>query len=155
MRYSKSFQKNESFSNALSGFISDGFPVAVCCGTNAWSSLSGNPEVSSNNLFNAAKAMRKANGLGLINANWSAQPSMTHVTFAWPAFLMTACLGWNAETPPEYLKKALPDLLDAHIFGCCGYNLGKICVLFATFCSVFDLFEFSPRNLKRSKTLVT
>ena len=48
---------------------------------------------------------------------------MTHVSFAWPAFLMTASLAWNSGTPQAYLRTILPNLLDAHVFGYCGWNL--------------------------------
>ena len=69
------------------------------------------------------KAIRKFAGLGFLTANWSSHPSMTHVSFAWPAFLMTASLAWNSGTPQAYLRTILPNLLDAHVFGYCGWNL--------------------------------
>jgi len=117
------FQKNEAFTNALSGYVHDGQPVAICCGTNAWSNFAGNPDMAFKNMFSAVKAIRKFSGVGFLTANWSSHPSMTHVSFAWPAFLMTASLGWNSATPESYLRMILPSLLDAHVFGACGWNL--------------------------------
>ena len=49
------FQKNEAFTNALSGYVHDGQPVAICCGTNAWSNFAGNPDMAFNNMFSAVK----------------------------------------------------------------------------------------------------
>lgn len=117
------FQKEEAFSNALSGYIEAGLPVAICSGTNAWSNLAGHPDVAFSNTYSASKTINKVKGSGLINAHWSAHPSMTHVTFAWPAFITTACLSWNCDTPENYLKTNLPNLLTAHVFQVCGFNL--------------------------------
>ena len=75
------------------------------------------------NFYFFVKAIRKFSGVGFLTANWSSHPSMTHVSFAWPAFLMTASLGWNSTTPESYLRMILPSLLDAHVFGACGWNL--------------------------------
>ena len=59
----------------------------------------------------------------MINAQWSSHPSMTHLTFAWTGYLMTASVGWNSSIPESYVKSVLPDLLDIHLFGKCGFNL--------------------------------
>ena len=36
---------------------------------------------------------------------------------------MTASIGWNSNIPESYLRSVLPDLLDIHLFGQCGFNL--------------------------------
>ena len=97
-------QKNEAFSNALSPLVARGLPVAICCGTSAWSNLAGNPEVAINNSSAAMRALRKNAGIGVINAHWSSHPSMTHVAFAYPAFLLNASLSWNSDIPESYLR---------------------------------------------------
>ena len=97
-------QKNEAFSNALSPLVARGLPVAICCGTSAWSNLAGNPEVAINNSSAAMRAVRKNAGIGVINAHWSSHPSMTHVAFAYPAFLLNASLSWNSDIPESYLR---------------------------------------------------
>ena len=61
-------QKNEAFTNALSSYVQDGFPVAICTGTTAWSNLAGNPDVAVNNSLAACKSINKCSGIGLINA---------------------------------------------------------------------------------------
>ena len=55
INYVSFFQKNEAFTNALSGYVHDGQPVAICCGTNAWSNFAGNPDMAFNNMFSAVK----------------------------------------------------------------------------------------------------
>ncbi len=97
-------QKNEAFSNALAPFVAKGLPVAICCGTSAWSNLAGNPEVAINNSSAAMRALRKNAGIGVINAHWSSHPSMTHVAFAYPSFLLNASLSWNSDIPETYLR---------------------------------------------------
>jgi hypothetical protein len=119
LSYFLKIQKNEAFTNALSGFIQCGLPVSVCSGTVAWSNLAGNPEIAINNGISAAKCMRKNSGVGVTTAHWSSHPSMTHGTFAWPGFVLGAGLGWNSNIPESYVKSALPDLLDVHVFGNC------------------------------------
>ncbi len=48
---------------------------------------------------------------------------MTHLAFATPSFIISASLAWNKGTPEAFLKAQLPALLDAHVFGTCGFNL--------------------------------
>ena len=78
-------QKNEAFTNALSSYVQDGFPVAICTGTTAWSNLAGNPDVAVNNSLAACKSINKCSGIGLINAQvsntmWKLQNfSVTHI----------------------------------------------------------------------------
>ena len=100
----KIFQKNEAFTNALSAYICEGLPIVICTGTTAWSNLAGNPEIAMNNALAASRSIRKSSGMGLINAQWSSHPSMTHLTFSWPGFLMTACLSWNSNVPESYMR---------------------------------------------------
>ena len=80
-------------------------------------------DVALNNALAAAKSMRKCAGTGIICAHWSSHPSMTHKTFAWPAFLLTASLSWNGDTPESYLKAVMSRLLDTLVFGACGFSL--------------------------------
>ena len=66
---------------------------------------------------------------------------------------MSASLGWNSSTPENYLKSVMPSLLDAHVFGICGFNLDGTRIDHSNFSAGKALIDFgqaeSNLDLKR------
>lgn len=122
------FQRDEAFTNALSGFNATGLSVGICSGTNAWSNLSGNPSVALYNASSAAKSIHRYSGVGMTTAHWSSHPSLAHLSFAWPGFLAGAGVAWNTETPIPFVQSVIHTLIDVLVLGHCGFTVdGRYC----------------------------
>ena len=73
----------------------------MCTGTCSWSSLAGSPSTTLENGYAAARAAIKLGGASCmcVTAHWSSHPSLGHLVFAWPGFLIGAGQSWNNTTP--------------------------------------------------------
>ncbi|CAB4061227.1 unnamed protein product [Lepeophtheirus salmonis] len=112
-----------SFEKCLHGFqsnvqnlYSQGYNFAFCSGTNAWSSITGSPDKMVENLLDVKKVCQNLSGIGSINAHWASDPSFNHLVFAWPGYIISSGLGWNAKKLDETnVPTFLEDILGYYI----------------------------------------
>uniref|UniRef100_A0A0K2T1A3 Putative LOC100741587 [Bombus impatiens] n=1 Tax=Lepeophtheirus salmonis TaxID=72036 RepID=A0A0K2T1A3_LEPSM len=112
-----------SFEKCLHGFqsnvqnlYSQGYNFAFCSGTNAWSSITGSPDKMGENLLDVKKVCQNLSGIGSINAHWASDPSFNHLVFAWPGYIISSGLGWNAKKLDETnVPTFLEDILGYYI----------------------------------------
>ena len=100
----------------LGEYVDQGYHVGTCTGTCSWSTLSGAPDIAVSNGQSAARASHRLGPVTLsVTSHWSSHPSLGHLTFALPGFLVGAGHSWNSSTPKTYVDTVLTDLIDAHL----------------------------------------
>ncbi|XP_023335018.1 uncharacterized protein LOC111706387 isoform X2 [Eurytemora carolleeae] len=110
------FQANYPFESNLHHLSRSGNPVLCCPGTSAWNCLIGRPQNMIHNIAQAAKAIAEYGGEGLVIANWTGSPALTHLSTALPGWVLGAGLAWNTKAADTINLGVLGEILSHHIF---------------------------------------
>ena len=108
------FQADYPFQDNGIKLARSGCSRLVCTGTSAWNCIIGRPYNFTHNILEGAESVSEGAGDGVLVANWTGAPAMTHLSTSLPAWTLAAGLAWNPGSPKDRSTLAL--VLSHHVF---------------------------------------
>jgi len=146
------FQADYAFSENADKLARSGLLTLTCPGTSAWNCVMGRPGNMINNIKQAAECCLNNSGLGMIAANWTGSPAMTHLSTALPGWVLGAGLAWNTRGTDAQL---LGEAISHHVFHDRTGSAGQLLLDMASVESAVEPNNSSTSQLQTTVLLST
>jgi hypothetical protein len=119
------YEADHPFEQQTQTLAEAGLPFTVCPGTSAWQSIGGRLDNMLANISSAAKWGAARGARGLLVTDWGDRGHLQPPSVSWSGYMRAADLAWNPDADARGSEVwPLPRLLNAHVFGDPGSNLG-------------------------------